>query len=451
MDKCILVFFDDEYQKQLKERALNNNGFEYTLRNYQDLFLKEIIKVETINAYPNCDYCSDCFIYNSISAKFESYVKDFCDDIRTKAETIRTLFDEIIDIYITALSINRSVAVKKLNAYILNRCHGFKAQAPVLFSMPLFRARTTGDYDGSNIHELFHVPFNKRQLIGNQRFSLTGVPLLYLAESLPLALKEINCKNTNYNAAVFLPKYSYNYNDSLFDMTNSFIDSINSIQGLLDAGCDFSYKGEFDYAYTECNIDSFLARFILLQCLHFAAQGKEKYYFTPEYLLPQLLMDVISEKGWIGIRYQSSKNSINESRDSFLHYVDNNICFYVPYASTNYNEILLEKFYYATWCKGEELRYYSELNSKILEFEKIKDDAKNKGYLINDYIICLEHVERHVERMIETIGREAYQKRKACRVEITLLYKLIEQILPVLREPEKHGIKKLNDKIVADV
>ena len=45
----------------------------------------------------------------------------------------------------------------------------------------------------------------------------------------------------------------------LFDMTNSFIDSINSIQGLLDAGCDFSYKGEFAYAYTEYNIDSFLA------------------------------------------------------------------------------------------------------------------------------------------------------------------------------------------------
>lgn len=57
--------------------------------------------METINASPNCDYCSDCFIYNSISAKFESYVKDFCDDIRTKAETIHTLFDEIIDIYIT--------------------------------------------------------------------------------------------------------------------------------------------------------------------------------------------------------------------------------------------------------------------------------------------------------------------------------------------------------------
>ena len=47
MYTCI---FDDEYQKQLKERALNNNGFEYTLRNYQELFLKEIIKVETINA-----------------------------------------------------------------------------------------------------------------------------------------------------------------------------------------------------------------------------------------------------------------------------------------------------------------------------------------------------------------------------------------------------------------
>lgn len=65
MDKCILAFFDDEYQKQLKERALNNNGFEYTLKNYQDLFLKEIIKVETINVSPNCDYCSGTLINTS--------------------------------------------------------------------------------------------------------------------------------------------------------------------------------------------------------------------------------------------------------------------------------------------------------------------------------------------------------------------------------------------------
>ena len=88
MDKCILIFFDDEYQKQLKKLAINNDGFEYTLRNYRDLFLEEITKVETINVSKNCDHCSACFIYNSISDKFESYLNDFCNDIRTKAETL---------------------------------------------------------------------------------------------------------------------------------------------------------------------------------------------------------------------------------------------------------------------------------------------------------------------------------------------------------------------------
>ena len=61
------------------------------------------------------------------------------------------------------------------------------------------------------------------------------------------------------------------------------------------------------------------------------------------------------------------------------------------------------------------------------------------------------YVKRHVERMIETIGRKAYQNRKVCRVEITLLYKLIEQLLPVLREPEKFGIRKCNTKKTDDI
>ena len=445
MDKCVLLFFDDEYQEQLKKRALSNDGFEYTLRNYRDLFLDDLVNLENIKMYSNCDHCSNCFIYNPISVALESYMKDFCNDIRTKSELMCSIFNEIIDIHVTALSINRSVAKQKLDSFILNRCNGLNAQDPFFFSRPFFRARTSGDYDGSDIHELFHVPFNKRHLIGNQRFSLTGVPLLYLAESLPLALKEIDCDNNKYNAALFLPKYSNYYRKSLFDMTNPFIDGINSIQNLIDVGDDYSYKSQSQYVFTENNIDRYLARFILSQCLHFPVQNRGA--FISEYLLPQLLMDVISENDWIGIRYRSCKSFKDESRDRYMHYVDSNICFKVPYSLAYYNDEMLANYYYATWCNGEKTKTYSELNTIMECFKELKDNARSKGYILTDYIAFYVYVKLHIDKMIDTIGKKSYQNRKACRVEITLFYKLFEQLIPILKDPDKHGIRKENEKV----
>lgn len=444
MDKCVIQFFDDEYQKQLKERAINNEGFEYTLRNYRDLFLEDIVKLDDIKLFGNCDHCSKCIIYNSISIDLESYMKDFCNDIRTKSNLVSVVFDEIIDIYISALSINRSIANQKLDAFILNRCNGLQANDPFFFSRPFFRARKAGDYDGSDIHELFHVPFNKRQHIGNMRFSLTGVPLLYLAESLPLALKEIDCENNKYNAALFLPKYSNYYDDLLFDMTNPFIDKFNSIQDLIDAGFDCSYKSKSIYVFTENNIDWYLARFILSQCLHFSVQNRGS--FIPEYLLPQLLMDLISENDWLGIRYRSCRSLNNESRDRYMHYVDNNICFKVPYSSTNYNDDMLANFHYATWCNSEKTRTHSELDRIREEFIKLIDNAKSEGYILNDYVSFFMYVHSHIEKMIDTIGKKSYQNRKACRVEITLFYKMFEQMIPIVKNPDKYGIRKENRK-----
>ena len=441
MNRCFLLFFDNEYQKQVKKCAISDDGFEYTLQNYRDLFLKDIAKLEEANISSNCDHCSTCHIYNPISNKFKSYLNEFCNGIRSKSELITILFNEVIHIYISALSTSRSTAMKELDDYLSNRCNGFSTQDPFFFSRPYFRVRETGEYDGSDIHELFHVPFNKRQRIANMRFSLTGVPLLYLAESIPLALKEINCKNNKYNAAIFLPKYSNFCKSSLFDMTIPFVDNVNAIQGLIDAGCNLSYNCQYNYLYTEYNIDSFLARFILSQCLHFTVQNKDS--FVPEYLLPQLLMDVISEKDWIGIRYQSCKDTDNESRDRYLHFIDDNICFKVPYSSTKYNEKMLNNYYYATWCNGEKTRTYSELEKIIKEFEKIKSEATKKGYIMTDFASFQVYVESHITKMFDVIGKKAYLNRKSCRVEITLFYKLFEQLMPIIMEPEKNGIHKI--------
>lgn len=46
--------------------------------------------------------------------------------------------------------------------------------------------------------DLFHVPFEKRHLIGNNRFSLSGLPCLYFGSSIYGCWEEMNRPNLDY-------------------------------------------------------------------------------------------------------------------------------------------------------------------------------------------------------------------------------------------------------------
>ncbi|MBR1433287.1 hypothetical protein [Ruminococcus sp.] len=366
------------------------------------------------------------------------------NDIKNKRNLIESLFDEVIDIYIAAISKNRSVATGMMKSYISKRCRYFNVSGAMTFSKPFFRARKAGNYDGSDIHELFHVPFDKRYLIGNQRFSLTGIPLLYLAESLPLALREIGCDIKHANVALFLPKYSNYYHEGMYDITNPIVYNLLTIEKKMKAGCKLTYNHDLPISFNQRDIDEYLARFILAQCFHYPVQDMYSGSFIQEYVLPQLLMDVVNENKWLGVTYQSCKQIIGEKRDDFSQFVDKNICFNVPYQPSRYNEKMLADFYYATWYCGEDIKTYSELKRKISEIKFLKDNAIKKGFNMNDYISYIVHIEMHMNKMFETIGRDVYLKRKIYRVEMTLFYKLLEEITPILENPEKYNVMRSN-------
>lgn len=64
-----------------------------------------------------------------------------------------------------------------------------------------FRIRAVGSQNKGiedNAEELFHIPITTRQLISNERFSLSGFPTLYLATELPLAWQECGYPDKYY-------------------------------------------------------------------------------------------------------------------------------------------------------------------------------------------------------------------------------------------------------------
>ncbi len=89
----------------------------------------------------------------------------------------------------------------------------------------VYRMRSTNNYR-SRIQslDLFHVPFEKRHLLGNNRFSLSGVPCLYCGSSIYGCWEELDRPNLDYcftsrfdltsvktvhNRAAFKPEYMF--------------------------------------------------------------------------------------------------------------------------------------------------------------------------------------------------------------------------------------------------
>ena len=433
---CILSFFENKYQMELKKECFGNYPFEKTLKEYKSLFLSKLDSVKEFGVEFNCSKCQKegCLLKEqdqNVKERVYTYLNTFLFNLKSKQNLIADYFEKIIKIYIIAISENRSGAMKQMEMYINNYCHHFFASGTLFFIKPFFRVRKKGNYDASDIHELYHIPFNRRYYIGNQRFSLSGIPLLYVAESLQIALKETDCNIKNANVALFLPKYSENYKKGIYDVTNSIEDSLKMDVKYIIEGCEGSY--------TNNHINDIIARYVMSQILHFPVQEDHKGTFIQEYVLPQLLMDIVNIKPWVGIIYQSSKSNYKKC-DKHNMFVDRNICFKVPMVDKNYNEDLLETFYYATWKQGERVIKYSEYKEKYSELLVLKDIALKQGYNINDYIMYMVQIKLHIEKMCEILGKRTYYRRKDCRIELTLFYKILLQIEPIFKNPKKYGL-----------
>ena len=148
------------------------------------------------------------------------------------------------------------------------------------------RIRTTTESLNKR-REMFHVPFDKRQLITKQRFSIEGYPCLYLAGCAYTAWLELN-----------RPQFDTIWASS-FRPTKG-IDLL-----------DLSYT--IDYLENNFNIyeTNHLKSLIKLYFIVISTSYRVKYpsaYFHEEYILSGLLLQWLSlNKHFSGIRYLSTK------------------------------------------------------------------------------------------------------------------------------------------------
>ena len=213
----------------------------------------------------------------------------------------------------------------------------------------LFRMRTA-KYGGLfSKEEMFHIRFDKRHLVSNNRFSVNGIPSLYLGESTYICWEEMGSPNLDTcNASVFIN------GDSL---------SVINLSPIME---DFAYDKILKYP---------LAYICLLGTIHHDDPFKE------EYVIPQMLMQclLIHNKSnpqipYVGIRYLSNKAYVQRplfpliEKEDLKRYFNYAFPAFAPYDNQGLSKKLQSLF---TWSSPDTYGRY-RLRHSNMNIEEIR-------------------------------------------------------------------------------
>lgn len=117
-----------------------------------------------------------------------------------------------------------------------------------------------------NVEDFYHIPFDKRYLIGNQRYSLSGIPCFYLASDPACVYEELGSKKDVYLCELFTKK-----DIQIFDMSVDYESWIELVK------------------ISRTKLIHLLFRMPLKYACSFQAEDNEGAAFKTNYIIPQLV------------------------------------------------------------------------------------------------------------------------------------------------------------------
>lgn len=159
--------------------------------------------------------------------------------------------------------------------------------------LSFFKARTEDVYERK---EMLHIPLNRRELISTQRFSIPGIPCVYLGTTSYVCWLELNKPNDkSFNVS----SYKFNDKGKKLRILNLVIPQ-ELISGIYDKGMD-NYKS----IRKRLQID--MLRLWPLVCATSFNVNDKNRSFKSEYIVSQLIMLCLKELKIDGIAYISKK------------------------------------------------------------------------------------------------------------------------------------------------
>lgn len=159
--------------------------------------------------------------------------------------------------------------------------------------------------------ELFHVPLSDRKKVKSYRFSVPGLPALYLGASIYICWEELSRKNLNdLHAAEFDIQKGEKISLLNIGLSPKYICELRTALafGVIDdSPASKTYLGV---------VKNFLLLWPLIAACHIRVTDKDKE-FKPEYIIPQMLMQFVANtNNYDGIIYMSTKIDIHSISSS---------------------------------------------------------------------------------------------------------------------------------------
>lgn len=410
---CLCCFFNNYNQFQIRKGVqLRADRFEHYIEKYKLYFIS---KINDNLDKPLCDKHD-----NQDNKRLLNLIKEI---VNKNEKDIYNFFDSLQQIYIWWINSESQKAIEKLHE-VLKKYKIIETMKTDMVGSVLFRGRVA-NYPVSH-WDMFHIPFNKRYLIGNQRYSLVGQPILYLATSPYCVAKELKTINNLKISSIVKNPYNLSNNIILFDNSN-YISKLIRIN-------DESVENMFlDNTIEEEKIKTYLFQFILSICCSFSVKFKsENYSFIEEYVLPQLLAQVVKKENINGIIFDSTQCLDNQALCSSRLYNDlsKNICIFTQYNYTLANDItyVYDKLLYKSLMISAPMEY-----SEVGVDEKFYDTEKTRQ-IINK--ILSEFEDKLSDNEMSELG------------EIVRSLQLLEQNQEYLEKIEESNHNLLNDSIV---
>jgi len=485
----IYDFISDEFQYELKEKARQRPhrlAFEKSLEIYIQLFQEEL-KPDKITSTGDSKY-----LHPALRARPE--VTKWLDEYKRlflqEAGDIKDILKETLEIYKVFIRGKQHNAVLRFHD-LLDR---FNLLDKVDWELlgGFFRCRWYDDDEKSEIEkkEFFHhIPYNKRYLIANQRFSVSGIPLLYLGSSLATSCYEIGHEDLNtvekQNLAIsfwgFNPAFQrYAGADyitqpriNVFDISNLAYDILNDVIMDVVLEKDDIVRDNIISNYTFVNRDNVriaIRKFALIQVCTFVTDkfksassasfpdGKLLNNFYEEYILPQLLTEAIRLHKYDGIIYPSTKfhNKKIASTTGWISGAFNtNLAMFSHYSVHGlYDDPLIQNFVVDPQKKN--LQNLIELRNKInerlndIEFHQMFITWYTNNSFFSQRVRAMMRYCRKRLRLYQVllIDGQIYGETNAGNIELQFIIDYIEFILRELRYAYHEEFEKYDQDVL---
>ncbi|RZK39073.1 MAG: hypothetical protein EOO90_20020 [Pedobacter sp.] len=219
---------------------------------------------------------------------------DFNDSrFKERSRILRQGILKTLDIYYTG---DPSGAFKHLsNTLRATNISGFLNKNYELPEMTnLYRIRKSdGNYPLTK-EDLFHIPFQTRSRVNTQRFSIPGLPSLYVANSVYVAWEELQRPAIS---EMQVARLSNNYSLKLLDLTSDIFSRNSQLIDNASHGWDLLYRVTVWPLVAACSVKVI----------------ETNDPFKPEYIIPQLLLQWVNKNMVSGIKYSSSHIDLSDS------------------------------------------------------------------------------------------------------------------------------------------